>query len=199
MNIVVIANNRDRRELIKKIFADTDISLTFVSHDEPEIQADNSQEIAQQTALKYAVAHQTIAIREHHSLYLNHLYPFPGPYLAYFDKHMSADTLLAMLQNAQDRSGFFVVEAVVAWPDASVRCYSHEIPMTVATEKSGGPGNFPRLFKLKDEPLTFAEKMEKAVPLADVWVQNYVSIHHDIVHHKSGFAGSPCGTERQAP
>lgn len=184
MNIAVIANNRDRRELIKRVFADTDISLTFVNNDEPEIQADNSREIAKQTALKYAVTHDTIAIREHHSLYLNHIYPFPGPYLAYFDKHMSVDTLLEMFQNAQDRSGVFVVETVVACPDGSVHYYSHEIPITLATEKSSGSGNFPRLLKLKDEELTFAEKKEKALPLANVWVQNYVSILNDIANKK---------------
>ena len=187
MNIVVIANNRDRRELIKRIFADTDISLTFVNNDESEIQADNSREIAKQTALKYAVAHNTIAIREHHALYLNHVYPFPGPYLAYFDKYMSADTLLEMFQNAQDRSGVFIVETVVACPDGSVQYYTHEIPITLATEKSSGSGNFPRLLKLKNEELTFAEKKEKAVPLADAWVQNYVSIRNDIINNKHGF------------
>lgn len=189
MNIVVIANNRDRRELIRKIFADNDISLTFVNNDEPEIQADNSREIAKQTALKYAVAHNTIAIREHHSLYLNHIYPFPGPYLAYFDKHMSVDTLLEMFQNAQDRSGVFIVEAVVAHPDGSVHYYTYEIPVTVATEKSDGSGSFPRILKLKNEELTFAEKKDKAIPLSKEWVQNYVSICNDIVDNKYGLIG----------
>lgn len=186
MNIVIIANNQDRRELIQRIFADTDISLTFVNNDEPEIQADSSREIAKQTALKYAVTHNTIAIREDHSLYLNYVYPFPGPYLAYFDKHMSVDTLLEMFQNAQDRSGVFIIEAVVACPDGSVHYYSHEVPITLATEKSNGLGNFPRVLKLYNEELTFAEKKEKAIPLSNVWIQNYVSIYNDIVNNKYG-------------
>ena len=186
MNIVVIANNRDRRELIRKIFADTDISLTFVNHDEPEIQADSSREIAKRTAWKYAAAHHTIAIREHHALYLNHIHPFPGPYLAYFDQHMSPDTLLAMLQNAQDRSGVFMVETVVACPDGSVHHYTHEIPVTVATEKSDGTGCFPRVLKLKNEELTFAEKKAKAIPLSNEWVHNYVLIRNDIMNHQLG-------------
>lgn len=189
MNIVVIANNRDRRTLIQRIFADTDISITFVDNDEPEIQADSSREIAKQTALKYAFAHHTIAIREDHALYLNHVYPFPGPYHAYFDKHMSVDTLLDMFRNAQDRSGVFIIETVVACPDGSVHHYTHEIPVTLATEKSGGSGNFARVLKFSSEELTFAEKKEKAIPLSDEWVRNYVLIRDDIVNNKYGLSG----------
>lgn len=189
MNIVVIANNRERRALIQEIFADTDISLTFVDNKEPEIQADSSREIAKQTALKYALTHHTIAIREHHSLHLNHLYPFPGPYLSYFDRHMSADALLAMFRNAQDRAGVFVIETAVACPDGSVHGYTHEIPVTLATEKSGGAGSFPRILKLKDEEFTLAEKKEKAIPLSREWVHNYVSIRNDLMDHQYGLIG----------
>ena len=189
MDVVIIANNRDRRKLIQRIFADTDISLTFVDNDEPEIQADSSKEIAKQTALKYAIAHHTVAIREDHALYLNHVYPFPGPYHTYFDKHMSVDTLLEMFRDAQDRSGVFAVETVVACPDGSVYCYTHEIPVTLTTEKSGGSGNFARVLRFSHEELTFAEKKEQGIPLSDEWVRNYVSIRNDIVNNKYGLSG----------
>ena len=184
MNIVFLSSNPDKKRQVQSIFEGRGISLSFADNDEPEIQGKDSRQIAVYAAKKYAVEHKVIAVREDHSLYLNYFYPFPGPYLAYFDRKMNVDKLLQICENATDRTGFFLLEAAVACPDGAVHCYSHKVPIKLATEKSGGEGNFDRILMLENEDLTFAEKKKLNIPFSPIWAQNYVNIQNDILQGK---------------
>ncbi|MCH5353866.1 MAG: hypothetical protein J1E06_10450 [Acutalibacter sp.] len=184
MNIVFLSSNPDKKRQVQRIFEGSEISLSFVDNNEPEIQGENSREIALFAAQKYAMEHQVITVREDHSLYLNYLYPFPGPYLAYFDRKMEVDKLLQIYENATDRTGFFLLEAAVAFPNGIMRCYSHKVPIKLATAKSDGEGNFDRILILENEDLTFAEKKNLTIPSSPIWAQNYVNIYNDILQGK---------------
>lgn len=164
--------------MFRKVFTGFDVEI--IPNDRPEIQADNGTEIARESALHYATQHDGLVIREDHSLYINALHPFPGPYTHYFDRHMSMETLLAMLYGAADRTGFFELNAAVANSDGFSKIYSYRVPVQIATVPSGNCGNFDKVLMLQGESKTFAYKQEHGIPAPDIWNRNLVAIREDL-------------------
>lgn len=101
-NLTLITSNKDKIRQAKEVFSNTSIQINYIANDLPEIQANSSIEIAKETAIYYAKKINGAVIREDHSLFINALYPFPGPYTNYFDKNMPVETLLSILKKEKD-------------------------------------------------------------------------------------------------
>lgn len=101
-NLTLITSNKDKIRQAKEVFSNTSIQINYIANDLPEIQANSSIEIAKETAIYCAKKINGAVIREDHSLFINALYPFPGPYTNYFDKNMPVETLLSILKKEKD-------------------------------------------------------------------------------------------------
>jgi len=90
---ILTKNSGKLKSKLKNVFDRYGIKTVFIEKDYPEIQADNSLEIARFTALQAAKDLNVPVIREDHSFYINFL-KSPGPYTNYMEKVMSADKIL---------------------------------------------------------------------------------------------------------
>jgi len=174
MELNILTKNSGKQKAAKNVFDRYGIKTVFIEKDYPEIQADNSLEIARFTALQAAKDLNVPVIREDHSFYINFL-KSPGPYTNYMEKVMSADKILNILKNSTDRSGYFEVATVYADPSGFIKEYSFQVPVEIDTEEKGSlQKGWSRIIKLAGNNRTLAEYPEE--DRLDVWGKNYEEI-----------------------
>ena len=174
MKIYLITKNPGKLLAANSVFLKYNIELSPVEEDYQEIQAETSMEIARYTALEAAKKLNALAIREDHSLFINAL-NFPGPYTSYFEKKISSSMLLKLLENFNDRDGYFEVATVLAKPDGTFKEYIYQVPITISKEERGDlQKGWGRILMLKNDTRTFAEYPEQ--DRATVWDKNYKEV-----------------------
>ena len=175
MNIYLVTKNLGKLAAAQSVFNDSEITLLPVDKDYPEIQADSSIEVARYTSLEVAKEKGLPAIREDHSIFISALGNTPGPFMSYFEKKVSADLLLQLLLNAEDRKGYFEVGTALAYPDGEVQEFVFRVPFTLAKEKRGTLQNgWNQLIILDGETRTLAEYPE--IERLHIWNQSYLKI-----------------------
>ena len=179
--IHVITQNKGKLLAAQKAFSESGIEVEFIEKEYPEIQADSSIEIAKFTALEAAKEFNVPVVREDHSLFINALGGFPGPYTSYFQKTIPVEKLLEMLETFDDRTGYFVIAAAFAKPDGSVKEFVYRVPIKISTEIRGDRDNWDRALMLADEDTTLAEVTEES--LVDVWNKNFIAIAKEVSKH----------------
>ena len=176
MKVIFVTRNPGKIAAAEKAFSGSGIELIRPDRDYPEIQADTSVEIARYTAMAAASELGLPAIREDHSLIINALGDrIPGPYMAYFDKRVSANRLLTLLEDSLDREGYFEVATVYAQPDGDTVEYVFQVPITIAhTQRGELQSGWNRVIKLRGDTRTLAEYPE--TDRSDIWTRNYQKI-----------------------
>ncbi|MFB6200231.1 MAG: non-canonical purine NTP pyrophosphatase [Candidatus Nanohaloarchaea archaeon] len=150
-----ISSNPEKLEAARKAFQDTDIQLKQVPNRYPEIQADSSLEIARHTARKASKDFDSAVIREDHSMFLEAVPGFPGPYISYFDDELPVEKLLKLLENAESRKAKFVIATVLY--DGEFHEFETEVGIEIAEQPRGDSGNWNKVLKLENAEKTFAE------------------------------------------
>jgi XTP/dITP diphosphohydrolase len=176
--IYLLTKNEGKLLAAKSVFKDLGIELCILNKEYPEIQADRSVEIAKYTALMAARKNKKIVIREDHSLFINALGGFPGPYLAHFEHNMPAEKLLVMMKDLADRTGYFELAAVIAWPDGSTKEYSYRVPIIISKKLLGERGNWNRVLMLPGANKSLGQSTEEEN--VDVWNNNFKNIAIDL-------------------
>ncbi len=176
--IYLLTKNEGKLLAAKSVFKGSDIELVILNKEYPEIQADNSLEIARTTALIAARENNKIVIREDHSLFINGLSGFPGPYVAHFERTMSAEKILEMMNKCEDRTGYFELAAVIAYPDGLIKEYSYKVPIIISKKITGTRGNWNRILILQGSNKSFGEFSEE--DNVTVWNKNFVNILKDL-------------------
>ena len=191
MTIHLITNNKDKARIYNDFFADTMFCVRCIPNEWPEIQADKGIDIAKATLQHYASVYPNdILVREDHSLYLDALFPFPGPYMSYFDKNMSVNTLLSIMESKTPRTGYFELATVVRFPNGLSFDYSHHVQISVAKEAKGHSGNWDKVLVLEGENMSFSEKADARIEAkTHIWnvnvqklkrdIENYYRVHND--------------------
>lgn len=153
--INVITSNPDKVKAAEKAFEGTDIELSRIDNKFEEIQADSSMEIARHTVENMMDDFDNPVVREDHSLYLKGLEGIPGPYMSYFDRNMSVELLLELLED-RSREGYFEICAATGY-NGDIKEYCFQIPIEIAEEPRGEEGNIDRVLMLEDGENTFSE------------------------------------------
>ncbi len=172
--VYLITGNPEKIKSAQKAFENTDFQLKQLDTDYPEIQASNSLEIARNTVEKALAEHEKTVIREDHSIYLNAVPGFPGPYISYFDKNLPAERLLELLKDEEDRTGYFEIGTVLGLPNGEIKEYEFKVPIKIAHEIKGDRRNWDRILMLKNSSKTFAESKNES--RRNVWNQNFRKI-----------------------
>ena len=95
--------------------------------------------------------------------------------MSFFDKKVSAVTLLKILENFEDRTGYFEVATAYAEPSGQTEEFVFQVPIVFATEERGTLQNgWNRIIILQDETRTLAEYPE--TERVGVWNKNYLAI-----------------------
>jgi XTP/dITP diphosphohydrolase len=176
--VYLITGNSDKLASAEKAFDDTNIILKQLDVDYPEVQAESSLAVARETVERALQDHEKIVIREDHSIYLDAVPGFPGPYMSYFDKNLPAERLLDLLEGKK-RTGYFEIGTVLGLPRGDIREYEFTVPIEIADEIRGDAGNWDRVMMLAGREKTFAETDRES--RLDIWNRNYRKIAEELV------------------
>ncbi|MFO7793741.1 MAG: non-canonical purine NTP pyrophosphatase [Candidatus Nanohaloarchaea archaeon] len=171
--IYLITSNSDKLSSAKKAFKKTNIEIKQLDKNYNEIQASNSMEIARHTVEQIIEDIDEPVIREDHSLYLDAVPGFPGPYISYFDQEIPAEKLLELI-NGKKRTGYFEVGTVLGLPNGEIKEYQFKVPIKISDEIRGDERNWDRVLMLEDSDKTFAESSSES--RIEIWNQNFRKI-----------------------
>ena len=176
--IYILTRNKGKILAAQSVFSKFGIEVKNIEKDYPEIQGKDSAEIAKHSALEAAKEFKVPVVREDHSLFINALGGFPGPYTNYFDKKIPAEKILDLMKDAKDRSAYMELAAAYAKPSGEVKEFVFRVPLKISKKIQGKERNWERIMMLENEDKTFAESEEK--DHVDVWNKNYVAIAEEI-------------------
>lgn len=180
--VYIITKNIGKIAAAKRAFSKFGIKVKNINKEYSEIQAESSIEIARFTAIQAFKEFSLPIIREDHSLFINALGGFPGPYTNYFDKKIPAEKILELMKNQKDRSGFLEIAAVYVKPSGEVKEYVFKVAIKISEKLQGHARNWDRIIMLENDTKTFAELNED--DHLDVWNKNYLAIAEEISKEK---------------
>lgn len=181
MEVLLITGNTDKVEAAEHAFKDSNLSVVQLEDNRSEIQASNSLEVARHRVKKAVENHDKPVIREDHSLYLDALPGFPGPYMSYFNDNLDAEELIKILED-QKRTGYFEIATVLGLPNGEIKEYEFEIPIRISKEIRGQEGNLDKVLMLRESDKTFAETDSES--RIDIWNKNLRNIAKDLSKDK---------------
>lgn len=156
-DLTLITGNAEKINIAKAALQDTDIVLNVLKIDCPEIQSDDTEEIAKYSA-KYASEYlKTNILKIDSGLFIEALGGFPGPYSEYIERKLDAKQILNLMQGIENRNAYY--KEVMAY------CEYGKEPITFTTytkglinkEVDGSLGwNFDRIFILNGDTKTMA-------------------------------------------
>jgi XTP/dITP diphosphohydrolase len=172
--IYLLTRNEGKVKAANLIFGMYGIEVKSLGLDIPEIQASTSIEIAKAAALEAHRQTGKAVIREDHSFYITEL-GFPGPFMAYADKSISPEKLLAIVNTLDSRDAYFELAAAYVAVDGSVHEFSYKVPVIISTEIRGSDKyRWEKLMMMPGDSRTFAEVDSN--DRTSVWSKNYDSI-----------------------
>jgi XTP/dITP diphosphohydrolase len=175
--ILLITGNNEKFKAAKQAFEGTNIELKQLDEDYTEIQASSSLEVAKHTVEQAIEEYDKPVIREDHSVYLDAVPGFPGPYMSYFDKNVPAERLLEILEG-EERTGYFEIGAVLGLPNGEIKEYEFRVPIEISEEIRGKERNWDRILMLEDGDKTFAETESES--RQNIWNRNFRKIAEEL-------------------
>lgn len=174
INVYLLTGNPGKIAAANAVFNQFDIEVEPLKLDIPEIQADNSKEIATTAALEAHRQTGKAVIREDHSFYIDAL-GMPGPFMAYIDKTVSVEQLLKIIDTLPNREGHFELAATYVDEAGAVHEFSYSVPVVFSEEARGDENmRWERIIQFADDQRTFAEYPESE--RAGYWTKNYEAI-----------------------
>jgi XTP/dITP diphosphohydrolase len=172
--IYLLTGNSDKVNAARSIFGSRGVNLELLDLDIEEIQASSSAKVARAMVTQAHKITGKPVIREDHSFFIKEL-GFPGPYMAYADKVISVQQLLAIVNTLDSRDAYFELAAAYVDEKGDVHEFSYQVPVVIGTEIRGSDElRWERLMMLPGETKTFAESNpEERVRL---WNKNYEAI-----------------------
>ncbi len=147
MEILFITGNKEKIAIANTILNKENITIKAMKIDCPEIQSDDNEKIARESA-KYASNYtKSNVIKVDIGFYIEALNGFPGPYAEYVERKLDAEDILKMMKNKTNRNVYY--KEVLAY------CEYGSEPVTFTTYTcgrlsevlSGNKGyNFDRIF-----------------------------------------------------
>jgi len=169
-----MTKNKGKLLAATSTFSTYGIEVRSCGLDIPEIQAENSIEIARMAVEQaYSMLHEPI-VREDHSFYIDEL-GIPGPYMAYFEKRISTKRLLDILHPLVERTGHWEIAAAFCDEQGQLYEYSFTVPIVFEQEPRGDERqNWERLIRFSNETRVLAEYPEEE--RTHIWNRNYEQI-----------------------
>ena len=172
--IILLSKNPGKIAAANQTFGNYGVEIQGTDLELPEIQADTSAEVAKQMALEAYKVLKTPVIREDHSFFLGDT-GIPGPYMAYFDKRVSADQLVDLLKVLGISEGHFELAAAFVNNDGKLHEFSYQVPVVFENAPRGDEAqNWERLMRFPNSDKVFAEYPSSS--RNDVWAKNYEQI-----------------------
>ena len=183
MEVYLITKNPGKILAAQSVFSKFRINVKNIEKDYPEIQANSSIEVAKYTVNEAGKEFNLPLVREDHSLFINALGGFPGPYTSYFDKTIPAEKILELMKDAKDRSAYMEVAAAYRNSKGEVKEYVFRVPLMISYKIQGTSKNWDRIMMMAGDNRTFSELKDD--DYLDTWNRNYLLIAEEILSEYS--------------
>jgi XTP/dITP diphosphohydrolase len=172
--IYLLTRNKGKLLAAQKIFDEFGIEVGSIEKEFPEIQESSSVEIAKFATESASKEFNVPVLREDHSLYIEALEYFPGPFTAFFDKNMDVKILLKILENFDNRNAEMELGATLTIPGHGTFESVYRVPLEISKEIKGDEKNWDKVLRLRGEKKTFSETTEEEN--VDIWTKNYKNL-----------------------
>lgn len=152
-NLTYITSNPHKKEELAFYFKDQPhVALNMIDPDFEvlEIQADTCAKVAAFSAQYAANALNTPCLKSDTGLYVDCLGGLPGPYNAYFDKHIGSTKFLELMQNQTQRSARLEHCFAFCNPGEDPVVFSGGSTGTIAHKETGSSGRWHDKFYIPD-------------------------------------------------
>lgn len=175
MNYVyLMTKNKGKIAAAQSVFDKYGIEVKSLDFDVPEIQADSSVEIAKNMVVQAFEKFKEPIIREDHSLFIDEI-NFPGPFMAFAEKNITAEKLTQMIKNLESTNGHFELAAAFCDSNGKVHEFSYSVPVVFETTPRGIPSDgWNQLIRFPEEERVFTEYPSDE--RNHVWSKNYEEI-----------------------
>lgn len=169
-----MTKNLGKLAAARSVFDKFKIEVKSLEFEIPEIQSDRSIEIAKNMVIQAFEKFKEPVIREDHSLFIDEI-NFPGPFMAYAEKNISAENLTKMLKNLNSTSGHFELAAAYCDSNGNIYEFNYSVPVTFELTPKGIPSDgWNQLIRFPEEKRVFTEY--PAEERNQVWNRNYEKI-----------------------
>jgi len=157
-SIIFVTNNLNKVKEIEAILSKYGIAVETASIKKHEIQSEQLEEIAKESALSaYQILKRPLFV-EDSGLFIKALNGFPGPYSSYTYKKIGVSGILKLMSGEKDRSAEFVSQIVYIDENGSIKPCRGICEGDIAEEARGSLGfGFDPIFIPKGQTKTFAE------------------------------------------
>jgi XTP/dITP diphosphohydrolase len=161
MKIYYITENKRKIERAREICRNTNVEIEQIAMEIPEIQADNSREVARFSAKFAGEKLGKPVIKLDVGFYIRALNGFPGPFVKYINQWLKPELILEMMRSEKDRYCHW--EDVLAFCDkAQLRVFSSREEGTIAKDVRGENGwGMDKIFIPRGQAKTKAELSDK--------------------------------------
>lgn len=138
--LIYLTSNQVKFEVAKRVFEDTDIELIQRSMPTPEIQSTEVAVVAEYSAKwAYEQLNQPVIVTDA-GLHISALKGFPGPFIKYINEWLSADDLLSLMKDKDNRQ--VVIKDCLSYCEAGKKpvTFCGEYHGTLSTVKGRGCG-----------------------------------------------------------
>lgn len=103
MELIFNTGNKLKFEIAQKILSEYDVEIVQKKVETPEIQAFEGKEVAEYSAKTASKLLGSLVVKTDVSYHISSLNGFPGPYIKYINKWLSANDVLRLMQGKKDR------------------------------------------------------------------------------------------------
>jgi non-canonical purine NTP pyrophosphatase (RdgB/HAM1 family) len=154
-------SSKSRLLAAQEIFKSSNIQIKPLPKIYTEIQAESGKEIALATAKQASKEFRLPVIREYKSLSINSLSGIPGHYVQHFSKNIPVEEMLKVLEGKKDRSGYFILDTILALPDGRIMEFSKKINVKFSKKISGDKGNWEKIIMYENSDKTLSEELKE--------------------------------------
>ncbi len=157
-SIIFVTNNPNKVKEIEAVLTKYNIKLETSNIKKREIQSEQLEEIAEESALSaYQVLKRPLFV-EDSGLYIKALNGFPGPYSSYTHKKIGVAGILKLMAGEKNREAEFVSQIAYIDERGSIKLCRGVCEGDIAEEARGSGGfGFDPIFIPKGQTKTFAE------------------------------------------
>jgi len=172
--VYLMTKNKGKIDAAQSVFDKYGIEVRSLDFDVPEIQADTSIEIAKNMVIQAFEKFKEPVIREDHSLFIDEI-NFPGPFMAFAEKSISAEKLSTMIKNLDSTNGHFELSAAFCDRNGVCHEFSYSVPVVFETNPKGVPSDgWNQFIRFPDENRVFTEYPSNE--RNHIWAKNYEEI-----------------------
>jgi XTP/dITP diphosphohydrolase len=133
-------SNRNKFLEATSVMEEYGIRLAFLGSRGVEIQSDNLEEIAKQSAIASSTNARTAVVAEDAGLFVDALRGFPGAYSSFTFRTLGCEGILKLMEGISDRKARFVSAVAYCEPNMEPICFSGTSEGVLGAEARGDGG-----------------------------------------------------------